>query len=145
MNGAYTDWEAVADAIVTLLASIVSTALVTRHFQDLKHHGDRQQRDGVYTVLLGPLTGYGYEYRPGDLSRRTVWIYAEKLLPGEDPGPAIDAAEAEMIADIERLAREAPEDEQLIDLFLQSITNSAQTTPPFASVLGQFVYGVDPR
>ena len=142
---AYTDWEAVAAAIVALLASIQPDMLVTRHFKDLDSYGRTQQSDGVFTVLLGPLTGYGYEYRPGDLSRRTIWIYCEKKLAGDDPGPAIEAAENAMIADLERLAREAPENEQLAELFLQSITTSAQTTPPIASVLGQFVYGVDPR
>lgn len=138
-----TDFEAVLTAIVSLLGTIAPAPLVTRHFRDLDSYDDEQQAEGVFTVLIGPRTGYNYEYRPGDLPRVTIWIYGERRLDGNDPGPEIDAAENEMATQLEKLANQAPENETLLELTLQSITPSAQTTPPVASVLGSFIYGVD--
>jgi len=139
-----TDFESVLDALAAALASIVGPGpIVTRHFRDLAGYADTDQVAGVYTVLIGPRTGYNYEHRPGDLPRVTIWIYAEQRLDGDDPGPAIDAVENQMAAHLETLANQAPEVPELVELTLQSITPSAQTTPPVASVLGQFIYGVE--
>ena len=139
----FTDFAAVRTAIISLLATIAPAPLITDHMADLDSYGERQQADGVYTVLLGPREGYNYEHRPGELPKVTIWIYAEKLLAGQDPGPAIDTAEDEMMRHFEELANQAPEQDLLAELILQSQVPSAQTVSPIASVLATFVYGVD--
>jgi hypothetical protein len=139
----FVDYSALRTAIMALLATIAPTPLITDHMADLDSYGERQQTDGVYTVLFGPREGYNYEHRPGELPKVTIWIYAERLLDGDDPGPAIDAAEDEMIRHFEELAAQAPEQDLLAELVLTSCVPSAQTVTPYASVLATFVYGVD--
>lgn len=139
----FTDFEAVRAAIITVLGTVAPSRHITRHMRDLEQHNEAHRAAGVFTVLIGPRRGYNYEHRPGDLPKVTFWIYGEQALAGDDPGPQIDEAENAMARDLEKLANQAPENDLLTELVLQSIVPSAQTTPPIASVLGAFVYGVD--
>lgn len=143
MSDPLTDMEAILDAIEAKLASIAPTRLVTRDLKDFTQHPESQRENGVLTILPGPRTGYNYEHRPGDLARCQIFIYGEKVMPGNVRGRAIDAFEAGMARDLEQLANEAPEVSGLEELTLESITGSAQTMAPTASVMAVFVYGVD--
>ncbi|MFW6340651.1 MAG: hypothetical protein ACOC0Q_07265 [Wenzhouxiangella sp.] len=140
---AFTDFEAVLDAIQGELAAIAPQRLVTRDFKDFTQHPRDERQNGVFTILPGPRTGYSYEYRPGDLPRCQIFVYGELTLPGDPKGREIDAAEAAMARDLEQLANQAPETNGLEELVLESITGSAQTLRPTASILAVFVYGVD--
>lgn len=139
----FTDFEAVLDAIQGKLADLAPTRLVTRDLKDFTQHPRDERKNGVFTILPGPRTGYSYEYRPGDLPRCQIFIYGELTLSDQAPGRKIDELEAAMARDLERLANEAPEVAGLEELVLESITGSAQTLRPTASILAVFIYGVD--
>ena len=138
-----TDFNAVLDDLAALLAEIAPTRLVTRDLKDWSQHAPAARAGGVFTILPGPRTGYGYEYRPGDLPRVQIFIFGERLLSEKAPGRAVDTEENAMARDIERLAERAPETPGLEEITLQSITPAAQTMAPTASVLAVLIYGVD--
>lgn len=138
-----TDFEAVLDTIESLLRGIAPARLVTRDMKDWAKHNPAERAGGVFTILPGPRTGYSYEYRPGDLPRVQIFIYGERLLSEKAPGRDIDKEEAAMARHLELLAEQAPYVNGLEELTLQSITPSAQTMAPTASILAVFVYGVD--
>jgi len=143
MTDQLTDFEAVLDAIETLLGTIAPTRLVTRDLKDWDKHPKADRADGVFTILPGPRDSYDYEYRPGDLPRVQIFIYGENQLARDVSGREIDAEENAMARELETLANQAPEQDLLAELALDSITPSAQTMKPTASILGVFIFGVD--
>jgi len=130
-------------AMQALLAGIASTRLVTRHMKDHDAWPEDQRAGGIFTILPGPRDGYDYEYQPGDLPRVRIFVYGERRVSGEDPGPDIDAEEDAMAAELEDLANQSASDDDLCELALDSIVGSAQTMTPYASVLATYTFGVD--
>ena len=143
MTDQLTDFEAVLNAIETLLTTIASDRLVTRDLKDWDQHDRTERAGGVFTILPGPRDAYNYEYRPGDLPRVQIFVYGEIQLARDVAGREIDAEENAMARELETLANQDPEQDLLAELALQSITGSAQTMKPTASILGVFVFGVD--
>jgi hypothetical protein len=139
----FTDVDALLDALQALLEEIAADRLVTQELNDFHDQPSGQRENGVYTILPGTRTGYNYEHRPGDLPRLQIFVYFD--LPGTDKttGKEIQALENTIVRELETLANLAPHVAGLEELTLESITPSAQTMRPDASVLGVFIYGVD--
>lgn len=124
------------------LAALVPDRVVTREFKD---HADRSRAElaaGIYTIQAGPIGPYPYEasddqamdseLRATECARMRLTIIGQRQLPVNCSGEDVDAAEFEMLAELERLADEALGDEVTASLLLLSALPSRQAEKPYA-------------
>lgn len=133
-----------ADRIAYLVAALTAqlpARTVTRSFRLHTERSDDELAPGLFTVLANGVAEYPYEhsdYGPGldgpvqtELGHLCLIIVGQIKLPEGSAGEAVEAAELEMLADLEAFANAAIDDEKLVTLRLLSCRQSAQLETPY--------------
>lgn len=131
------------EEIKAQLAAINPARVVTRSYRDFKN---RQQEDllaGVWMVVSAGVRSYPYEVSDGQFDsdslratehgRLVVRITGQLLLADPDSdGEAIDAAEFQLLHEVEQLADAVIEIPDLMALVLKNARTSQQVDAPLA-------------
>lgn len=114
---------------------------VTRTFRMHTERADAELVPGLFTVLGNGVADYPYEYSdygPGldapaqtELGALRLIITGQIKLPEGSEGHAVEAAEFDMLADLEAFANAAIADNLLVTLRLLSARQSAQIDTPY--------------
>lgn len=136
-------------AVVTRLQAINAARVVTRTWEDFVNRDESELLAGVWMVLSSGIGRYPYEVSDGQFAtdglratengRLSVTVVGQLLLP--DPnvsGEAIDAAEFDLIAELEQLADDAIETVDLVALKLNRVQMSQQVDRPLAWVFSEW-------
>lgn len=132
------------DAIKTRLQEIAPDRVVTRNWKPFQNHKQEELINGIWTVRTSGIPRYPYEASDGQLAtdslratengRLRVVIVCQMQLPNDSTGEQIDAAEFQMIHELEQLADMAIETEGLEALLLKDVAMSQQVEAPYAWV-----------
>jgi hypothetical protein len=153
------DYIALLEAVKTKLAEIAPGKTVRRTFQLLDHEQEPQLAQGIYMVLASGVQAYPWDRTdsadasPDGPGATALPVFAWRVLGrkyvGETAtGEQIEAAEFEMIEEIEELADELVRDEDLDEheelcrTVLRGIDMSNQLEAPYAWVVALFVLDV---
>lgn len=130
------------EAMKVALAARAAGRVVTRDYLPFNLRAQPDLEAGIYTILPGPIGPYPYEVsdnggatdslRATECARLRVTVIGQMLLPEGAAGVDVDAAEFEMLAELEALADDAIETETLIALKLLSARPSGQVESPYA-------------
>lgn len=139
----------ILDEIQARLEAINPQRLVTRNWADFANRPEDVMRQGVWIIRFDGIASYPYEVsdggfatdslRPTEHGRMRIVVIGQILLPmnadGSNPsGEQIDAAEFDLIHELEQLADDAIETDLLIALKLESVITSQQAESPYAWV-----------
>lgn len=127
--------------LASALAAQFPARGVTRSFRMHTERRDNELAPGLFTVLGNGVADYPYEhsdYSPGlDAPAQTELGALQLIITGQiklaegSEGAAVEAAEFDMLADLEAFANAAIADNQLVTLRLLSARQSAQLDTPY--------------
>jgi hypothetical protein len=134
------NYDALLEAVKTKLEAIAPGRLVTRSFVEFDQRGDAALQAGVFSILPRGVMSYPYERSDteGSIQTDLGWfgfvIVGQSRIAEGAPGVEIDEREFEMIAELEQLADQAIEDEELAELYIDEATMSGQVEAPYCWV-----------
>lgn len=127
--------------LAAALAAQFTARSVTRSFRMHSERSDSELAPGLFTVISNGVADYPYEhsdYGPGldapaqtELGVLQLIITGQIKLPEGSDGEAVEAAELDMLADLEAFANAAIGDDPLVTLRLLSARQSAQLDTPY--------------
>lgn len=137
------------DTLKARLAEIAPNRLVTRKYDDFANREQSSEMaGGVYQILAGGVRSYDYEtsdqqdasssLRATAASRFRFVVIGQQWLGDHADGEAVEAAEFQMVAELEQLADEALELDGLHGLLLKRCDTSTQRETPFAWVVSEW-------
>lgn len=130
--------------VVTQLQTISPARLVTRNWADFAQRPPADLARGIWIVRSGRIGPYPYEVsdnggatdglRATENARMQLTIVGQIELPPGAEGTDVDAAEFQMIHELEQLADAAIETDVLCALLLKDVQMSQQIETPYAWV-----------
>lgn len=140
-----TRYKPLLDKVVERLAAINPGRVVTRNWDDFANRPEPEMKLGVWMVRSGGIARYPYEVSDGQFDsdslratehgRLRISIVCQQLLDIQCTGEQVDDAEFVMIRELEQLADDAIEIEELMALKLDSVSMSQQIEKPYAWVV----------
>lgn len=132
------------DGIKAQLQAIAPGRVVTRNWKPFQNCAQADLARGIWTIRTSGIPRYPYEASDGQFAtdslratengRMRIVIVGQLQLPPGATGEAIDAAEFELINELEQLADRAIETDGLEALLLKDVAMSQQVEAPFAWV-----------
>lgn len=143
------DYSAILQSVADKLAELYPDRVVTRTYRDFADHSQADLHAGVFTLIPEGIPRYPYERADTDAARTELPVFAFRLLgQGElaenATGPDVDAAEFDMIHEIEALTEALisdssdPQHDQLCRLLITSVDQSAQLERPYYWIAARF-------
>lgn len=138
------NYTALLDAVRDALVAAAPGRVVTRTYCDFANREADELRAGIYTIVATGVREYPYERadfgggeggaRQTDLGLFTFTVIGQFQLAEDATGEAVEAAEFEMLAELEAVADLAIASEELVDLRIERAGFSGQLDAPFGGV-----------
>lgn len=135
------NYAAILDAVKDALLLAAPGRVVTRRYQDFAHRPREELEAGVFTIVSTGITEYPYERadfddseggaRQTDLGVFAFTIVGQIQLAEDATGEDIEAAEFQLLQELETVADQAIASEELVDLRILKAGFSGQLDAPF--------------
>ena len=150
------DYADLIGAVAQALAEVAPSRVITRSFRDFEQRDEETElKPGIYTLTFAGVVRYPWDrcdQHDGEGPSATAFPVFRFRLTGQrvldaraaDDGAALEAAEFEMLSEIEQLANRLvaddglPEHEELCRVVLKNVVTSEQLESPYAWVSALF-------
>lgn len=132
------------EAVKTAMGAINVDRVVTREWKRLQDYPQSDLERGIWTIRFAGVDRYPYEASDSQLDtddaratangRVRLTIIGQLKLAEDASGLDIEAAELALIHELEQLADEAIETDELMALLIKDATTSQQVEAPYAWV-----------
>lgn len=138
------NYPAMLDAVRDALIEAAPGRVITRTYRDFADRDADDLRTGIYTIVSTGVREYPYERadfsggvggaRQTDLGVFTFTVIGQFQLAEDATGEEVEAAEFELLAELEAVADAAIASEELVDLRIERAGFSGQLDAPFGWV-----------